>query len=172
MWILARFNVFIGKDYFYDLYTRYTYGAGQGFRPEQDFIFIETAAVVLLYTSLEFWFWLNSSSAVSRKDFIHGKARDDVVHEDIIKCLNQPMLRRELDKRFGDKLIMMFLNRIYDLSNFTHPGGQYIWEWSRWRETSRYLVGAYGDEKDYYDQMDYNHSMDAYKMLDKCFIGR
>lgn len=96
----------------------------------------------------------------------------DRTNDEIVRCLNSSMLRGQLDNRFPDKLIMMFLNRIYDLTNFTHPGGQYIWEWSRWRETSRYLIGAYGDEKDSRDYMDYTHSMDAYKMLDKSYIGK
>lgn len=130
---------------------------------------VETPLIMVIFFVLEFIFWLKSGSIVDRKDMVKNSDR---TNNEIVKCLNSSMLRGQLDNRFPDRLIMMFLNKIYDLSDFTHPGGQYIWEWSRWRETSRYLIGAYGDEKDYFDYMDYTHSMDAYKMLEKTYIGK
>jgi hypothetical protein len=169
LWILARVQCFIGKDYVFDLYTRYSSGKGWEHRPAQTLLMVETPLIMVIYFVLEFIFWLNSGSIVDRKDMVKNSDR---TNNEIVKCLNSSMLRGQLDNKFPDKLIMMFLNKIYDLSNFTHPGGQYIWEWSRWRETSRYLIGAYGDEKDYFDYMDYTHSMDAYKMLEKTYIGK
>ena len=139
MWLLARKNCFIGKDYFYDLYTVYKDGKGQGFRFEQDFVFIETSAIILIFFVLEFHFWLKSSFAISRKDMVSKKITKKELHDDIVLSLNKHILRKELDEKYPDRLIIMFLNRIYDLTDFVHPGGQYIWTNSRWRETSRYI---------------------------------
>lgn len=178
IWALARVQLFIGKDYVYDLYTRYTMGKGFQFRPSQIFLYVETPFIILIFIGLEFIFWLRSGALMSRDQMLVAKqkvtssSKDKETHKQIVDCLNSSMLRSELDRKFPDKIIMMFLNRIYDLTDFTHPGGQYIWEWSRWRETSRYLIGAYGDEKDYYDYMPYTHSKDAYKMLEKTFLGK
>ena len=91
----------------------------------------------------------------------------------VVSCVNNlGLTRKELDDRFPGKIVVMFLNRVYDLSDFTHPGGQYIWQFSKWREISRYLVGALGHPKDFLEYTNYTHSAKAYALLDSCYIGR
>ena len=41
---------------------------------------------------------------------------------------------------------MIFNNEIIDLTEFVHPGGQYIWNKVKGREISRFLYGGCGLE--------------------------
>jgi hypothetical protein len=43
-------------------------------------------------------------------------------------------------------IIVQFKNRIYDLTNFNHPGGNHILQAVNFKEVSRYLIGINGLE--------------------------
>jgi hypothetical protein len=75
----------------------------------------------------------------------------------------------QLKQKYPKKLVIMYLNRIYDISNMAHPGGAFIIRETNWTEVSRYLTGTSGLEKD--GSKSWIHSKDAYKLLEQYYIG-
>lgn len=69
-------------------------------------------------------------------------------------------------------MILLIGNRIYDLTNWTHPGGYYIWAANKWREVSRYFYGAYSDEKLENTPNTHNHSQHASRVIEQYYIGK
>jgi hypothetical protein len=104
---------------------------------------------------------------------MHSKRFKTVDNVLVVSCVNNlGLTRKGLDDRFPGKIVVMFLNRVYDLSDFTHLGGQYIWQFSKWREISRYLVVAHGHPKDFLEYTNYTHSAKAFVILVSWYIGR
>jgi cytochrome b involved in lipid metabolism len=65
--------------------------------------------------------------------------------------------------------MVIFFNRLYDITNFTHPGGAYILKMTNFTEISKYLNGAAGLDKN--ESIAWKHSKDAFRMLETYFIG-
>ena len=60
-------------------------------------------------------------------------------------------------------------DNIYDVTNFNHPGGNYLIQLSKGKEISRYFYGAYGfTPKD----KGHKHSVSANNLLQSMYIGK
>ena len=94
--------------------------------------------------------------------------------KEIVANLNNFTPRAHLAYIYKNKRIVMVCNRIYDLKDLLHPGGNFLWDFNNWCEVSRYMIESYSDERDFYARTKgYNHSAVAYKWLEKyCFIGK
>ena len=58
---------------------------------------------------------------------------------------------------------VLFQNSVYDLTNFVHPGGDFLIEQCIGRDVTRFLIGAYSLESTKFQP--YNHSENAYSLL-------
>jgi NAD(P)H-flavin reductase len=67
------------------------------------------------------------------------------------------------------KLIVVYDNRVYDMTGFRHPGGMQNIEEANWTDVSRYLIGVTGIEKRAGDLR--KHSRNAFYELETRFIG-
>ena len=85
-----------------------------------------------------------------------------------MELLNNRTSRAEINNQV--KLRWCLLNNsVYDLSEFLHPGGEYIIEQCNGREVGRFLFGAYCLENLNMDP--YKHSIYAINYLEKNFVG-
>ncbi|CAD8125991.1 unnamed protein product [Paramecium sonneborni] len=76
----------------------------------------------------------------------------------------------QLQEDFKSRLWVMFNNEIIDLTEFVHPGGQYIWNKIKGREVSRFIFGGCGLEDETAKQ--YEHSKNALVLLQNRVIGQ
>ena len=67
------------------------------------------------------------------------------------------------------KLIVVYDNRVYDMTGFRHPGGMQYLEDANWTDVSRFLLGVTGIEKRAGDIR--KHSRNAFYELETRFIG-
>ncbi|CAD8106829.1 unnamed protein product [Paramecium primaurelia] len=75
----------------------------------------------------------------------------------------------QLINEFQNKFWVIFNNEIIDLTEFVHPGGQYIWNKVKGREISRFLYGGCGLEDETAKQ--YQHTKNAIVLLKNNVIG-
>ncbi|CAD8152680.1 unnamed protein product [Paramecium octaurelia] len=75
----------------------------------------------------------------------------------------------QLQNEFQNKFWVIFNNEIIDLTEFVHPGGQYIWKKVKGREISRFIYGGCGLEDDTAKQ--FQHSHNATVLLKNNVIG-
>lgn len=66
-------------------------------------------------------------------------------------------------------MVLIFREKVYDLSDYEHPGGHYLFVQHNWKEISRYLHGCHSNEA--VNIGAYKHSLTAYYVLDKHYIG-
>ena len=85
--------------------------------------------------------------------------------------INHKVPFTEIQKKIPKLTIIFYLNKIYNLTNFVHPGGNFILQKCKWMEVSRYIKGIYSYP--FIKESDSNvHSINAYKVLDKYLIGK
>ena len=76
----------------------------------------------------------------------------------------------QLTEDFGNELlIVLYKHRIFDLTNFQHPGGVKLLKKHNYTEISRYMLGAHPDETG--SEKMHSHSPAAFKFLEKHYIG-
>jgi Cytochrome b5-like Heme/Steroid binding domain len=75
----------------------------------------------------------------------------------------------EIMEAFPYTIWVIFNNKVYDVTNFAHPGGAYIFEHVKGRDVSRFLYGGYGLELD--NGPAWEHSRFALERLDKYYLG-
>ena len=75
----------------------------------------------------------------------------------------------QLRSRFPDLTVFVFLNRVYNLTGFSHPGGPALFRAANWTEVSRFLFGVTGLTGDPADA--WKHSAAAFKTLQSRAIG-
>jgi NAD(P)H-flavin reductase len=75
----------------------------------------------------------------------------------------------ELLRDYPDKMIFQFLNKIYDMTDYTHPGGQLIYQKYRFKEISRYFYGTHPEESLGMGKV--NHSPSAFISMNSRLIG-
>lgn len=75
----------------------------------------------------------------------------------------------ELKADYPGKTILLFKHLIYDLTDYTHPGGDIFFVNHNFKEISRYVMGIHPDETGNYPA--YVHSQAAYRVLDSHLIG-
>lgn len=64
---------------------------------------------------------------------------------------------------------VLFKDKLYDIGNLMHPGGNYLLEELRGEEVSRYIYGAYSYELAQCEP--HRHTVYAHKMLSERFVG-
>ncbi|CAD8183221.1 unnamed protein product [Paramecium pentaurelia] len=65
------------------------------------------------------------------------------IYENLIDKINQNISRNQLVKEYQKLNYIILREAIYDVSDFNHPGGQYILERITGREIGRYFYGGY-----------------------------
>lgn len=50
----------------------------------------------------------------------------------------------DLKKSYPDLTIVLYNNRVFNISNFIHPGGKFILNQLKFRDVGRYIIGAFG----------------------------
>jgi hypothetical protein len=87
----------------------------------------------------------------------------------IVEKLRSGATSEEMKADYPDKSIFLFKHLIYDLTGYTHPGGDIIFVNHNFKEISRYVMGTHPDEHEKFPT--WVHSQAAYQMLDKHLIG-
>lgn len=83
--------------------------------------------------------------------------------------INSTATTSEIVKAFPNIKWVMVNNEIYDLTNFQHPGGNFIIEQCVGREVGRFFFGAYGLEST--KLTPYAHSQSALDILPQYYVG-
>jgi NAD(P)H-flavin reductase len=96
-----------------------------------------------------------------------GSLSDEVAN--ILKDIRSLMTTDELKQKYSGRIILIFKNGVYNLTNYSHPGGDWRFREANWSEVSRYLFGISGIESDGSEA--WKHSRDAFKVLSSRLIG-
>lgn len=64
----------------------------------------------------------------------------------------------EINAAFPDILWCMLGNSVYDITDFDHPGGNWITESCRGRDVGRFMFGGYQIEPLGHDMLGHTHS--------------
>jgi cytochrome b involved in lipid metabolism len=87
----------------------------------------------------------------------------------IVKKLQQGATSTQMKADFPSKVIMIFKHKIYDVTDYHHPGGEIIFRNHNFHEISRYMIGTHPDE--YLNFETWKHSLSAFKALESRYIG-
>jgi cytochrome b involved in lipid metabolism len=77
---------------------------------------------------------------------------------------------KEVLAHYPDFKFCIYKNSLYDITDFKHPGGQYLMHKIYGRDVSRFLTGSYHLEE-YSDLPAYAHSKQAYAILERYKFG-
>lgn len=155
-WVIARLMVFNGANM-----HRETYGplllnlAG-----------IETAVYLLIVVGLEIWRIWNHKRW---KKLIPTKQEVSEKDKQLISDIKSGLSIPELKAKYKDRNIFIFLDQVYDLGSYIHPGGQFIFHECRFREISRFMYGAVGLEL--YNGKNWHHSRLGFNLLQDRLLG-
>ena len=166
-WITAKFFVFTGS-----LMYKYKFNNGILFT----LILTETLGFVILLGYLEMrkrrlesapvdWSGSGDLSAYSLANENLTTQQQEIINAIIKHRLTPAQLR----SRFPDLTVFIFLNRVYNLTGFSHPGGPALFRAANWTEVSRFLFGVTGLTGDPADA--WKHSAAAFKTLQSRAIG-
>jgi len=143
----------------------------------QGFFIIETTWFVLFVTMLELYRRLHAKDKLG-KTYQQLKQRNESIevasaNKQLLQDLSANLSKEYLDKTYPGRLIAIFLNKVYDITNLSHPGGNLSWKNQNWQEISRYMYGSNNDEKDRtVSNFGHTHSLVGYKWLEKyCYLG-
>lgn len=87
----------------------------------------------------------------------------------IVSRLRNGETSSTLKADFPDKSIFLYKHKVYDLTGYSHPGGDVIFQNHNFKEISRYVTGTHPDE--HLNFPVHNHSLAAFKLLDDHLIG-
>lgn len=132
-WIVARFLVFNGANIHKDTYGPLLL----------NLVAIETAVYLLIVISLEFWRIWNHKKW---KKHIPTKQATTEKEKELVNDIKSGMSIADLKAKYKNRNIFIFLDQVYDLGNYIHPGGQFLFQECRFREISRFMYGAVGLE--------------------------
>ena len=79
------------------------------------------------------------------------------VHQHVIDDLNNGVGPKEVIAHYPDFKWCIYKNSLYDITDFKHPGGQYLMHRIYGRDVSRFLTGSYHLEE-YAELPAYAHS--------------
>lgn len=93
-------------------------------------------------------------------------------HQHLLQHLNNSTPVNEIlsDWRLQGLKWSILDNKVFEIKNFTHPGGNFIFDYIHGREIGRFMYGAYGIEF-MAGQTQHHHSKQALKVIKKNFIG-
>jgi hypothetical protein len=92
------------------------------------------------------------------------------LYEEIIEKLRKGDVQPELLRRqYSELVIVVYYNRVYDITRLVHPGGAYPFKLVNFTEISKYLHGTAGLENNH--SIAWKHSKDAFRMLEHYFLA-
>jgi hypothetical protein len=169
IWGLTRYLVVVGAILFKAKFTD----------PHiLNYVIVETVLFCLLLIGLEIYKRVKSSSQGYLP--ITNKVRDvDITEVDslvaplpgnpYVRAARSSMSAQELIHKYPNKIIVLFNNNIYDMTDFSHPGGKSLLLAARWKDVGRYVLGICGLEED--GAEGYTHSAEALGNLPSRLIG-
>ena len=86
----------------------------------------------------------------------------------IVKRLKSGATREQMLSDFPSKFVFLFEDKIVDMSDYIHPGGDIFYRNQNWREISRFLYGGRSDER---TGASNSHSAMAFAALSSRIIG-
>ena len=159
-WIIARIVVFTGAVMHKDLYGPLVLGL----------VVAETIIFAIVILILDWLRWRQFKYPANKsfeEENLKSKVNGSAIV--IIDDLKSGMPISELNKKYPDRNVFIFKNKVYDLGSYIHPGGQFIFQECRWREISRFMYGAVGLEMMNGDA--WLHSTQAMEKLESSYIG-
>ncbi len=154
-WLIARLMVFNGANMHRDTYGPLLL----------NLVAIETAVYLLIVIALEAWRIWNHKRW---KKLIPTKAASEKDAQ-LISDIKSGLSIAELKKKYPGRNVFLFLDQVYDLGNYIHPGGQFIFHECRFREISRFLYGAVGLEL--FNGKNWQHSRLGFNLLQDRLLG-
>lgn len=132
-------------------------------------VIAETCLFVVLMLIFDYlrYTQFNPKEAPAIED--NDKASIKMQNVQLIEDMRAGISKTELNKKYSGRIILIYLNKVFDLSGFIHPGGQFLFEECRWREVSRFLLGGVGLER--YSGIPWRHSTQAFSALSAHCIG-
>ena len=161
MWIVIRWSLLAGA-HASELFLRV---------PIFVFTIVEGVIAFLLFFTYELRYRLQTVYCkVNLASEGVGGVLKDKKNLEILEKLRQKMSPKELKEAYPGKNVVIYLARVYDLGEYVHPGGNWIYRECRFREVSRYLIGAYGVEGT--GSRAWRHSQVAFRRLEEhSYIG-
>jgi hypothetical protein len=154
MWGSAKYTIHYGNVEYLGLpWLERSFRIGAWFTP----IFVIIMELYRLYMN---------KKDVSRKLMPENITEDQRI---IVEKLRSGATSEELKADYPDKSIFLFKHLIYDLTDYSHPGGDIIFVNHNFKEISRYVMGTHPDEHEEFPA--FVHSQAAYQVLDKHLIG-
>ena len=83
--------------------------------------------------------------------------------------LNSLESSHEMSKEFPYTTIVIYKDKVYDVTRFDHPGGSYLLRLFNWSEVSRFMHGYLRTQKGH--NITHLHSQMAFDVLNKNLIG-
>lgn len=158
-WAIARTTVFLGTIMHSEQYTPLCLYL----------VIIETCVFVLLMLLFEFLRYREFKNKPQNLNESNNKEALKSEQRQMIEDIRSGVAIAELKKKYPKQNILIFMNKIYDLGYYLHPGGQFIFEECRFREVSRFLYGAVGLER--LNAQQWRHSTQAFNLLNDRCIG-
>jgi cytochrome b involved in lipid metabolism len=97
---------------------------------------------------------------------------DNPEYGEILRLLDANTSAKEIKKVYPDIHWCLMGNSIYDITNFKHPGGQYIVNQIYGRDVGRFIFGCYSLENYGFLSLDsWVHSVEAMAVLESFKFG-
>jgi len=122
--------------------------------------------------------WIHYKIHISYKEFVkrfevikkNTKGSNKTVHQEILRALECGKSRWDIINQYPEVKWVIYGNKVYDMTGWIHPGGNFLIEAVVGREISRFLHGAYGLEST--SMQPHTHSTFALELLEEFYIGR
>jgi len=98
-----------------------------------------------------------------------SKLSNTAMQKKLVADINSGMTTEELIRNFPRIKFAYLFNRIYDLTSFDHPGGNFIISSVKGRELGRFMYGAYSLEA--MNHKKYHHTTTDMAILNRYYIG-
>lgn len=144
MWVAAKYTIHAEIDFLGISWVETSYKIGRW-------------VVIFFVLAMEFYRVKLKKRDVSRKVIPKKITQDQRI---IVEKLRSGATSEELKADYPDKSIFMFKHLIYDLTGYTHPGGDIIFVNHNFKEISRYVMGTHPDEHENFPA--FIHSQAAY----------
>lgn len=154
MWAAAKYTIYTGNAKFAGkAWLERTFHIGFFFTP-------------LFVVIMEFYRVFMNKKDINRKS---SSAKITNEQKNIVERLRSGATSDELKADYPEKTILLFKHLIYDLTDYSHPGGDIIFVNHNFKEISRYVMGTHPDEHENFPA--FIHSQSAYQVLDSHLIG-
>jgi hypothetical protein len=157
LYIMTKINILIG--------TTSSYYDASGW-----LVFGILYFLLLIGSHIYIYISYNQSAKKFDENPVAVRESSNPIHIGILKALEEGKSRNEIVQAYPNTRWVIYGNRVYDVTNWIHPGGNFILGQVTGREISRFLHGAYGLEST--NMSPYTHSSYALKLLDSFLIGK